>query len=205
MISDNANIGTGLLALVSAPRPVACLKIAYTKLLTFSLSLSLSLPLSDSYQGIGFLFLGVVFLFDSALLALGDILFLLGLTLTIGAYRPWVVLYSCFIQPWSLLLMLLSSRLLFKGISRTLRFFSRRDRIRGIVSFFGGIVLVMIRWPMIGMIFQLYGLVYLFGQFFPIAAQSMQDTPIIGDLLRLPAIESFFASFGGGNNRRAPV
>ena len=62
MISDNAKIGTGLLALVSAPRPVACLKIAYTKLLTFSLSLSLSLPLSDSYQGIGFLFLGVVFL-----------------------------------------------------------------------------------------------------------------------------------------------
>lgn len=139
MISDNAKIGTGLLAL-----------------------------------GIVFLFLGMVFLFDSAMLALGDILFLVGLTLTIGP-------------------------------SRTLRFFSRKDRIRGIISFFGGVLLVMIRWPIIGMICQLYGLVYLFGQFFPIAAQSMQDTPIIGDILRMPAIANFFASFGGSNTRRAPV
>ena len=52
MISDNAKIGTGLLAL-----------------------------------GIVFLFLGMLFLFDSAMLALGDILFLLGLTLTIGRYN----------------------------------------------------------------------------------------------------------------------
>jgi hypothetical protein len=51
MISDNAKIGTGLLAL-----------------------------------GIVFLFLGMLFLFDSAMLALGDILFLVGLTLTIGKF-----------------------------------------------------------------------------------------------------------------------
>mmetsp|Transcript_15468 Transcript_15468/g.18629 ORF Transcript_15468/g.18629 Transcript_15468/m.18629 type:complete len:142 (-) Transcript_15468:658-1083(-) len=123
-----------------------------------------------------FLFLGVIFMFDSALLALGDILFLTGLTLTIG-------------------------------FSRTVRFFSRRDRLRGIITFFGGIFLVMIRWPVLGMICQMYGLVYLFGQFFPIAAASMKDTPVIGDVLRIPAVESFFASFGGGgqNARRAPV
>ena len=75
----------------------------------------------------------------------------------------------------------------------------------GIISFFGGILLVMIRWPVFGMICQFYGLIYLFGQFFPIAAQSMQDTPIIGDILKMPMIEDFFASFGGGSQRRAPV
>lgn len=91
------------------------------------------------------------------------------------------------------------------GPARTLRFFSRKDRLRGIISFFGGIALVLIRWPIIGMICQFYGLVYLFGQFFPIAAQSMQEIPIIGDLLRQPAVENFFANFGGSNNRRAPV
>jgi len=139
MISDNAKIGTGLLA-----------------------------------GGVGLLFLGVLFFFDPALLALGDVLFLIGLTLTIGP-------------------------------SRTLKFFSRRDRIRGIACFFGGIVLVMMRWGMTGMILQFYGLVYLFGQFFPIVSQSMQDTPIIGDFLKIQMVEDFFANFGGGNTRRAPV
>lgn len=64
------------------------------------------------FLGCVFLFLGCIFLFDSAMLALGDILFLTGLVLTIG-------------------------------VSRTLRFFSRPERMRGIISFFGGIVLVV--------------------------------------------------------------
>ncbi|KAL7567762.1 hypothetical protein ACA910_000517 [Epithemia clementina (nom. ined.)] len=128
------------------------------------------------FLGCVFLLLGCMFLFDSAMLAIGDILFLSGLTLTIG-------------------------------VSRTVRFFSRPDRIRGIIAFFGGIVLVMIRWPIFGMICQFYGLIYLFGQFFPIAVDSMKDTPVIGEFFRLPAVERFFASFGGGgrSSRRAPV
>ena len=126
------------------------------------------------FLGCVFLFLGVIFFFDAAMLALGDILFLTGLTLTIG-------------------------------VSRTIRFFSRPDRMRGIVAFFGGVLLVFFRWPILGMIGQLYGMVYLFGQFFPIAAQSMKDTPVIGELFRLPAVERFFASFGGSSSRRAPV
>lgn len=126
------------------------------------------------FMGCLFLFLGCLFLFDSAMLALGDILFLTGLTLTIG-------------------------------VSRTIRFFSRPDRMQGIVAFFGGVFLVLVRWPIFGMILQFYGLVYLFGQFFPIAAQSMRDTPVIGEVLKIPAIERFFASFGSSQSRRAPV
>lgn len=125
-------------------------------------------------MGIAFLFLGCLFLFDPAMLALGDILFLTGLTLTIG-------------------------------VSRTMRFFLRPDRMQGIIAFFGGIFLVFIRWPIVGMIAQVYGLIYLFGQFFPIAAESMKDTPVIGQVFRLPVVEQFFSSFGGGRNRRAPV
>uniref|UniRef100_A0A7S1UNK8 Vesicle transport protein n=1 Tax=Grammatophora oceanica TaxID=210454 RepID=A0A7S1UNK8_9STRA len=128
------------------------------------------------FLGCIFLFLGVIFFFDSALLALGDLLFLTGLTLTIG-------------------------------FSRTIRFFSRPDRLRGIISFFGGVFLVMVRWPVLGMICQLYGLVYLFGQFFPIAAESMKNVPVVGDVFRMPAVEQFFSSFGSGgsSSRRAPV
>lgn len=126
------------------------------------------------FLGCIFLFLGMLFFFDAALLALGDILFLAGLTLTIGP-------------------------------SRTFRFFARRDRMRGCIAFFGGVTLVMFRWPLFGMICQLYGLVYLFGQFFPIVAESMKDTPVIGSIFRMPSVESFFQNFGGGGNRRAPV
>lgn len=168
MISDNAKIGTGLLAL-----------------------------------GVLFLFLGMLFFFDSAMLALGDVLFLTGLTLTIGKLAPAAA--GHFFSLLFLTQTLFASSLSRSGPSRTLRFFSRQDRLRGIISFFGGVVLVMLRWPIIGMICQLYGLVYLFGQFFPIAAQSMQDFPVIGDILRMPAVANFFESFGGGNSRRAPV
>ena len=93
------------------------------------------------------------------------------------------------------------------GVSRTVRFFSRPDRIRGIVAFFGGVFLVMVRWPIFGMMAQLYGLLYLFGQFLPIAAQSMKETPVIGEIFRLPAVERFLESISGSsrNTRRAPV
>lgn len=117
-------------------------------------------------------FFGIIFFFDSALLALGDVLFLTGLTMTIG-------------------------------ISRTVRFFSRKERLRGIVSFFGGVFLVMCKWGMIGMICQIYGLIYLFGQFFPIAAASMKGVPVIGSIFEIRAVENFFATFGGGGSRRS--
>lgn len=117
-----------------------------------------------------FLTLGVIFLFDSALLALGDILFLSGLTMTIG-------------------------------LSRTIRFFSRKDRLRGIATFVGGIFLVMCRWGMIGMILQVYGIINLFGQFFPIAAESMKALPVIGNIFSLPSVDKFFKSFGSPVSR----
>ena len=129
------------------------------------------------FLGCCFLFLGCLFLFDSAMLALGDIMFLSGLTLTIG-------------------------------VSRTIRFFARPDRLRGVIAFFGGVALVMFRWGIIGMILQFYGLVILFGQFFPIAAQSMKDAPVIGQIFQIPAVDRFLNSFSGssgGSSRRAPV
>ncbi|KAL7480689.1 hypothetical protein ACHAW6_006359 [Cyclotella cf. meneghiniana] len=128
------------------------------------------------FLGFTFLFLGALFLFDSTLLALGDVLFLAGLTFTIG-------------------------------IPRTVRFFSRKDRLRGILAFFGGFALVMMRYGLTGMVLQVYGLVYLFGQFFPIAAASLRDVPVVGAVFRMESVERFFRGFGGGGSgeRRAPV
>ena len=40
------------------------------------------------------------------------------------------------------------------------------------------------------------GIVYLFGQFFPIAAASLRNTPVIGSFFQLPAVDKFINSFG---------
>ena len=137
--------------------------------------------------GTGLLFLGCVFLFLGVLFLFDSALLALGD------------------------IMFLIGLVLTIGMSRTIRFFSRPDRMRGIITFFGGIFLVLIRWPFVGMMLQLYGLVYLFGQFFPIIGQTMKDTPVIGQVFQIPVVDRFFAGFGGGGggggsrNKRAPV
>ena len=60
------------------------------------------------------------------------------------------------------------------------------------------------------MVAQVYGLIYLFGQFFPIAAGSLKDVRVVGSLFRHATVERFFSSCGGGGGggggeRRAPV
>lgn len=82
-------------------------------------------------MGLGFLFLflGVMLFFDSALLAIGNILVLVSF--------PFMI-----------------------GFRKTLSFFDPRERpgkVRGILCFFGGIILVLFRWPIVGMIVELFG------------------------------------------------
>ncbi|RHY06836.1 hypothetical protein DYB30_004540 [Aphanomyces astaci] len=120
--------------------------------------------------GFAFLFLGVMLFFDAALLAIGDVLFLSGLALTIG-------------------------------LSRTIKFFTRVERWRGIVCFLGGIVLVMMRWPMVGMVVQSFGFLNLFGSFFPVAVAFLRQTPIVGTVLNLPVIGDIVDKLAGAQKR----
>ena len=65
---------------------------------------------------------------------------------------------------------------------------------------------MLCRWPVVGMILQVYGLIYLFGQFFPIAAASLKDVPVVGSVFRHPSVEGVFSNFGrASGDRRAPV
>ncbi|CAM9112013.1 unnamed protein product [Scytosiphon promiscuus] len=123
-----------------------------------------------------FLFLGVVLLFDAGLLAMGDVLFLAGITMTIG-------------------------------VRRTLVFFFKRKQVRGNLFFFGGIALVFLRWPVIGMGLQAFGFLNLFGPFIPIAVQALRTTPVLGNLLNLPVVSTLVDKLAGSNSRgrRAPV
>ncbi|CAH1642503.1 unnamed protein product [Spodoptera littoralis] len=53
------------------------------------------------------------------------------------------------------------------GLQRTFFFFFQRHKIKASVAFFGGITIVLMGWPMIGMIAEIYGFLLLFSCEFP--------------------------------------
>lgn len=108
--------------------------------------------------GLGFTFLGILLFFDKGLLAMGNVLFLAGVTLIIGAQR-------------------------------SVRFFFQKKKFKGSSFFFGGMVLVLIGFPLIGMGLEIFGFINLFGDFFPVAISFMRRMPIIGNILAIPGIK----------------
>lgn len=48
------------------------------------------------------------------------------------------------------------------GLERTFRFFFQRHKLRGSTAFFGGILIVLFGWPLVGIIIEMYGFVVLF-------------------------------------------
>lgn len=113
-----------------------------------------------------FLVLGVLLLFDTKLLVMGNVLFISGLTLLIGARK-------------------------------TVSFFARREKWRGSVCFLGGALLVLFSWPMTGTIVELFGVINLFGNFFPIIVSFLRGVPVIGPILNLPVVARVVDSMSG--------
>ncbi|TKA79251.1 hypothetical protein B0A49_00911 [Cryomyces minteri] len=90
--------------------------------------------------------------FDRAMLAMGNILFIAGLTMIIG-------------------------------LQKTGRFFARRQKLKGTAAFVAGIILILVRWPFIGFLVELYGIFVLFGDFFTTIAGFMYNVPVVGPYL----------------------
>ena len=84
-------------------------------------------------SGGGFFFVfGLILFFDRALLAMGNILFLIGITLLLGPQR-------------------------------TFAFFARRSKWRGTLAFWAGVLLILMRWPLVGFAVEMFGIFVLFG------------------------------------------
>ncbi|KAI9001945.1 Got1/Sft2-like family-domain-containing protein [Gaertneriomyces semiglobifer] len=86
--------------------------------------------------GIFFFVVGVMLFLDKGLMAVGNLLFVSGITFLLTP-------------------------------SRTVAFFSRRDRLSSTACFLSGIVLVLIRWPFVGLVLEVFGVFNLFGPFLP--------------------------------------
>lgn len=119
--------------------------------------------------GLGLVILGVILFFDTSLIAIGNVLFLLGLCLTIG-------------------------------IRRSITLFTRKDRIRGTVCFFTGIVLVLLKWGLVGICIEGFGFLNLFGNFLPTVLVGARQIPVLRQILDLPGI-SHLADFIVGKTR----
>ena len=95
--------------------------------------------------------LGVVLFFDGALLALGNVC---------------SVRHSCDLCRLSVSfpqILFLGGLGLIIGPQKTFYFFSRKNKLRGTLCFFGGILLVFIKWPFFGVILETFGFLNLFG------------------------------------------
>ncbi|KAJ1749677.1 Golgi Transport [Coemansia sp. RSA 989] len=116
--------------------------------------------------GLALIGLGVILLFDAGLIAIGNILFLAGMSMIIG-------------------------------VQKTVFFFTRRDKLRGSVAFFAGFALVLIKWPIVGILVEAFGFLNLFGDFFPVAINFLRGLPLVGRVLSLPGIRQVVDRVGG--------
>ncbi|BFZ03922.1 hypothetical protein BsWGS_06961 [Bradybaena similaris] len=82
------------------------------------------------------------------------------------------------------------------GLERTYRFFFQRHKLKATSFFVGGMLLVLIGWPVVGMLVELYGFILLFSGFFPVAVNFMRRLPVLGTILNLPGIKSVADRFG---------
>ena len=53
------------------------------------------------------------------------------------------------------------------GFERTGRFFGQVERLKGTACFLGGIFILLLGWPVVGIVLEVYGFVALFGGFMP--------------------------------------
>ncbi|THY21719.1 Got1-domain-containing protein [Aureobasidium pullulans] len=107
-------------------------------------------------------------------LAMGNILFLAGITLLLG-------------------------------VQRTFLFFARRQKIKGTAAFVAGIILILLRWPLIGFLVEIYGIFILFGEFFKTIAGFAYNIPVVGPYLARGLQKAGEKAGEGNRNKDLPV
>uniref|UniRef100_A0A8B9X1E6 Golgi transport 1A n=1 Tax=Bos mutus grunniens TaxID=30521 RepID=A0A8B9X1E6_BOSMU len=100
-------------------------------------------------------------------------------------------------------LLFLTGLSLIIGLRRTFSFFFQRHKFKGTSFFLGGVVIVLLRWPLLGMCLETYGFFSLFRGFFPVAFG------FLGSASNIPFLSSVSEScewlgggpWGGGSTR----
>ncbi|XP_032949858.1 vesicle transport protein GOT1A isoform X2 [Rhinolophus ferrumequinum] len=69
--------------------------------------------------------------------------------------------------------------------------FGNRHKLKGTSFFLGGVVIVLLRWPLLGMLLETYGFFNLFKGFFPVAFG------FLGNAFNIPFLSSLFRRLQG--------
>lgn len=125
--------------------------------------------------GVLFLALGTLLLFDRKLLAMGNLMFLVGFAIISGplASLKFFGLYG-------------------EGMRERWA-----KRWRGLLTFLGGILLVLFGYTMIGMFCEIFGFLNLFGSLFPVALAFLRKLPVVGPCLDLPMVAQLADAVAG--------
>ena len=87
------------------------------------------------------------------------------------------------------------------GLQKTALFFARKQKLKGTAAFVVGIILILLRWPLIGFLVELYGIFVLFGDFFSTIASFAGNIPVVG-----PYLQKFLYQISGERrNSEMPV
>jgi hypothetical protein len=71
------------------------------------------------------------------------------------------------------------------GVQKTFVFFARKQKLKGTAAFMAGILLILMRWPLIGFCVETYGIFVLFGDFFATIASFAGNIPIVGPYIQM--------------------
>nr|VZI38433.1 unnamed protein product [Spirometra erinaceieuropaei] len=117
---------------------------------------------------------------------------------TSAGLNPYHVNFNRYSKDWSRphLIFILGLGL-FIGAERVTRFFFQWHKIKGTSFFFGGMLVVIFGFPLIGMLIELYGSFLLFSGFLPVVFNFLYRVPVIGWLLTLPGINRVTSAISG--------
>nr|XP_033775207.1 vesicle transport protein GOT1A-like isoform X3 [Geotrypetes seraphini] len=87
-------------------------------------------------------------------------------------------------------ILLLAGLALIIGFRRTFSFFFQRPKLKGTSFFLGGVVIVLLRWPILGMTLEVYGFISLFRTFFPAVFG------FLGSVSNVPFLSMLFQRLG---------
>uniref|UniRef100_A0A5B7BHU3 Putative vesicle transport protein GOT1B isoform X1 n=1 Tax=Davidia involucrata TaxID=16924 RepID=A0A5B7BHU3_DAVIN len=74
------------------------------------------------------------------------------------------------------------------GWRSTLQLFTNRSNYKGSVSFLLGLFFIFVRWPIVGIILEIYGCIVLFGGFWPSVKVFCFQIPVFGWILQYPVL-----------------